>query len=108
MARHGDSATNFNRLHLNRILYPLVAGTALLVAACATIPPLAPLAASDPASPQAKEAPPRAFQGALAPDAATQKTHDLIVNQGKNSSPPRAEQSGGMSHMPGMNMGGAQ
>jgi hypothetical protein len=49
-----------------------------------------------------------AFQNALGPDEATQKTHDLIVNQWKNSNPPGSGQPSGMSQMPGMNMGGAK
>jgi hypothetical protein len=108
MANDGDSATDCNRFHLNRILYPLLAGTTLLIAACASVPPPPVLSARDPASPQAKEGSEMALQSTLGPDEATQKTQDLIVNQRKNSNPQESDQPGGMSQMPGMKMGGAK
>jgi hypothetical protein len=106
MPNDGDSTTDRDRFRLKRVLFPLLAGTTLLFAACASVPPPPVLSSSDPASPRAKEAARTAFHGALAPDEATQKTHDLIVTQGKSSPSPGSDDHSGMSQMPGMDMGG--
>jgi hypothetical protein len=92
---------------LNRILYPLLAGVILLITACASAPPPT-LSPSDPASPEGKQAPMKSFDNDLGPDEASQKTHDLIVKQGKRPAASSSDSSSGMSQMPGMNMGGAK
>lgn len=70
---------------------------ALLLAACA-VTPLAPLPASNPASPNAREAAVPTHHNSLAADEATKKSQSLLetAGQGTNSS---------SGTMPGMNMG---
>jgi len=71
---------------------------AFFLGACA-VTPLSPLPASNPASPDAREAAVPVHHNSLAPDEATKKSKALLESAGQGSNAP----SSGMSNM---NMGG--
>jgi hypothetical protein len=85
----------------------LILGSAtLLLVACATTP-LTPFPTNHPASPEAQEAPIAPSRNRLVSDEATKKSNDLLAAPESGTLTPPPAQSGDMSDMPGMNMGGS-
>lgn len=84
---------------MNRLLSIGCSGLLGLGLAACAVTPLAPLPATNPASPSAREAAVPTHHNSLAPDEATKKSQSLLetAGQGTNSS---------SNPMPNMNMGG--
>ncbi len=84
---------------MNRFLSIGCSGLLALVLAACAVTPLAPLPASNPASPNAREATAPAHHNSLAPDEATKKSQALLETAGQGTS-------SSSNTTPNMNMGG--
>ena len=78
--------------------FVFIGGVGILLSGCATAP-LAPLPASNPASPEAREAVVPVHHNSLAADAATRKSREFLEAGGQGAS-------GASGEMSGMEMGG--